>query len=184
MKRSIGTGLVLWRLALAWGPVSRKPRRPSRRRLRAGLRHSPDGAAGQARRLHGAEEGANGYHLVVVGHNFTTRDDVEKYLAYRAAELTMEQKASWFTLTETRAKTDTAPVPKRDPAGPALQFPHGILAPGVALQGQRFPGLAELESLRGRSIRHSGSQDRHRFRGQRRHRAASGPDGRRQSAGF
>jgi hypothetical protein len=68
------------------------------------------------------KKGANGYHLVVAGHKFTARDEIEKYLAYRAAELTMEQKANWFTLTETRAKTDSAPVPKRDPAGLRYSF--------------------------------------------------------------
>jgi len=34
----------------------------------------------------------------------------------------MEQKANWFTFVETRAKTDTAPVPKRDPAGLRYSF--------------------------------------------------------------
>src|SRR5262245_1742350 len=46
------------------------------------------------------KKGATGYHLVVAGHKFTTRDDIEKYLAYRAAELTMEDKSSWFTFVE------------------------------------------------------------------------------------
>ncbi|TWB87261.1 hypothetical protein FBZ93_12242 [Bradyrhizobium macuxiense] len=62
------------------------------------------------------------FHLVVAGHKFTTRSDIEKYLAYRAAELTMEQKASWFTLAESRANGDTAPMPKRDPAGLRYSF--------------------------------------------------------------
>ncbi|WP_449380376.1 CC0125/CC1285 family lipoprotein [Bradyrhizobium sp. UFLA05-112] len=61
-------------------------------------------------------------HLVVAGHKFTTRDDIEKYLAYRAAQLTMEQKASWFTFVESRSNGDTAPVPKRDPAGLRYSF--------------------------------------------------------------
>ena len=51
-----------------------------------------------------AKKGANGYHLVVTGKNFTSREAIEHYLAYRAAILTQEQKSSWFTLTETRAK--------------------------------------------------------------------------------
>src|SRR5690242_18809876 len=33
------------------------------------------------------------YHLAVTGHKFTSRDDIEKYLLYRAAELTLEQKS-------------------------------------------------------------------------------------------
>ncbi len=61
-------------------------------------------------------------HLTVTGHKFTARADVEKYLAYRAAELTLEQKGSWFTFAETRAKGDTVPVPKRDATGPRYSF--------------------------------------------------------------
>jgi hypothetical protein len=68
------------------------------------------------------KKGANGYHLVVAGHKFSTRADIEKYLAWRAADLTMEQKASWFTFVETRAKGDSAPVAKRDPAGLRYSF--------------------------------------------------------------
>lgn len=66
---------------------------------------------------------ATAYKLTVVGHKLTARGDVEKYLAYRAAELTLEQNADWFTLTEDRAKGETAvPVPKRDPDGPRYSF--------------------------------------------------------------
>jgi hypothetical protein len=68
------------------------------------------------------KKGAAGFRLVVTGHKFTSRDEVEKYLAYRAAELTMAQKANWFTLTETRVKTDTAEVPKRDQGGKRYSF--------------------------------------------------------------
>jgi len=68
------------------------------------------------------KKGANGYHLAVAGHKFSTRSDIEKYLAYRAAELTMEQKANWFTFVEARTKGDTAPVPQRDPGGLRYSF--------------------------------------------------------------
>jgi hypothetical protein len=68
------------------------------------------------------KKGANGFHLTVTGHTFTTRADIEKYLAYRAAELALEQKATWFTFVESRAKGDTVPVPKRDPAGLRYSF--------------------------------------------------------------
>ena len=68
------------------------------------------------------KRGANGFHLAVAGHKFSTRSDIEKYLAYRAAELTMEQKANWFTFVEARAKGDTVAVPQRDPAGLRYSF--------------------------------------------------------------
>jgi hypothetical protein len=68
------------------------------------------------------KKGASGFHLTVTGHKFTSRDEVEKYLAYRAAELTMAQKANWFTFTETRVKSDTVAAPKRDVSGKRYSF--------------------------------------------------------------
>ena len=69
-----------------------------------------------------AKKGPTGYHLVVAGHNFTSRDAIEHYLAYRAAILTQEQKSAWFTLTEAHAKGDTVPASKPDPAGLRYSF--------------------------------------------------------------
>ena len=69
------------------------------------------------------KKGANGLHLVVTAHLFTSRSDIEKYLAYRAAELTLQQHGNWFAFTEARAKVrDTVAVPKRDPAGLRYSF--------------------------------------------------------------
>jgi len=68
------------------------------------------------------KKGATGYHLVVAGHKFTSRDDIEKYLAWRAADLTLSDKGSWFTFTQARTKADTVPAPKRDPAAPRHSF--------------------------------------------------------------
>ena len=68
------------------------------------------------------KKGATGYHLVVIGHKFTSRDDIEKYLAWRAADLALSDKGSWFTFTQARAKTDKVPAPKRDPAMPRHSF--------------------------------------------------------------
>ena len=75
------------------------------------------------------KKGGNRFHLEVTGHKFTTRDDIEKYLAYRAAELTMDQKASWFTFVESRTKGDTAPLPKRDPEGLRYSFRMNYFRP-------------------------------------------------------
>jgi hypothetical protein len=68
------------------------------------------------------KKGATRYHLTVQGHQFTSRDAIEKYLLYRAAELTLDQHDSWFTLIETRAKGDTAPASKPDPEGLRFSF--------------------------------------------------------------
>ena len=60
--------------------------------------------------------------VTVRAHHFTSRADAEKYLIYRAAELVLDRKASWFTLVESRAPGDTAPVPKADPKGLHYSF--------------------------------------------------------------
>src|ERR1051326_6703866 len=63
--------------------------------------------------------GPDTFKLVVTGHTFTTRGDIEKYLAYRAARHTIEQGGQWFTLKEDRGPGETAvPVPVRDTEGP------------------------------------------------------------------
>src|SRR5215813_3916066 len=63
------------------------------------------------------------FKLVVTGHTFTSRGEIEKYLAYRAARLTVEQGGQWFTLKEDRAAGETGvPVPEHDPEGPRYSF--------------------------------------------------------------
>ena len=68
------------------------------------------------------KKGASGLHLTVTGHKFTSRTEIENYLAWRAAEQTEAQKATWFTFTEARAKGDTVGAPKRDPNGKHYSF--------------------------------------------------------------
>jgi hypothetical protein len=67
--------------------------------------------------------GPNTFKLVVTGHTFTSRAQIEKYLAYRAARHTVEQGGTWFTLNEGRGKGETAvPASARDPEGPRYSF--------------------------------------------------------------
>lgn len=69
-----------------------------------------------------ASIGANRYRLTVKGHKFTSRDAVEKYLAWRSADLALSKDDRWFRFIETRHKGDTVPVAKRDPAAPHFSF--------------------------------------------------------------
>lgn len=128
MKRSIATGLALGALCASTGtsladpsvnpastPAPAKPAQASSDNL-------PMVPPAKSGVFAATKKAANRCHLVVAGHKFTTREDIEKYLAYRAAELTMGQKASWFTFVESRSKGDTAPVPKRDPADLRYSF--------------------------------------------------------------
>ncbi len=67
--------------------------------------------------------GPGAFQLTVAGQRFTSRGEIEKYLAYRAARLTLEKGGDWFTLTEDRGKGETAdPVPARDPGGRRYSF--------------------------------------------------------------
>ncbi|HEY4075373.1 MAG TPA: hypothetical protein VGM26_00440 [Rhizomicrobium sp.] len=73
--------------------------------------------------------GANHIRLTVTGRAFSGRDAAEKYLAYRAAQLTLERKSGWFSFIQTRAKGDSAPKPKRDPAGMRYSFRMAYFQP-------------------------------------------------------
>ncbi len=68
------------------------------------------------------QRGPARFHIVVTGHAFTSREAIEKYLAYRAAGLTMDRHFSWFSFVENRTKGDRAPVPRPDPSGPRYSF--------------------------------------------------------------
>jgi hypothetical protein len=83
------------------------------------------------------------YHLVVKGHAFTSRDAIEKYLLYRAAELTLDQHDSWFTLIEARAKGDTAPPSKPDPEGLRFSFRMAYWRP---VWHYKIAGAGELQN--------------------------------------
>jgi hypothetical protein len=67
--------------------------------------------------------GPGAFELVVAGHAFTSRGEIEKYLAYRAARFTVEKGGQWFTFKESRGPGETAaPAPPRDPAGARYSF--------------------------------------------------------------
>lgn len=69
------------------------------------------------------QSGPQAFRLTVKGGKFTSRGDVEKYLAYRAARLTIEKDGTWFTLAEDRREGDTVePIPQRDPNGQRYSF--------------------------------------------------------------
>ncbi len=70
-----------------------------------------------------------GLHLAVTGHSFTSRAALENYLAFRAAEATLDNRFRWFSFVEHRAKSDTVPVPKGDPAGPRFSFRMAYFRP-------------------------------------------------------
>ena len=73
--------------------------------------------------------GASGLRLTVSGKSFTSREALEIYLAYRAAQETMARGYRWFTFTEQRTKSDKVPSPKADPAGPRYSLRMSYFRP-------------------------------------------------------
>lgn len=74
--------------------------------------------------------GPGTFQLTLAAHTFTSRAEIEQYLAYRAARTTIEQEADWFTFTEDRADGETAvPVPVRDPEGLRYSFRMNYFRP-------------------------------------------------------
>ncbi len=74
--------------------------------------------------------GRDSFKLIVAGHAFTSRGEIEKYLAYRCARLTVEKGGQWFTLKEDRGTGEMAvPVPVRDPEGARYSFRMNYFRP-------------------------------------------------------
>jgi hypothetical protein len=69
--------------------------------------------------------GPGRFRLTVAGHKMTSRGEIEKYLAYRAARHTTEQGGTWFTLQQEAG----APVPARDTGGRRYSFRMAYFRP-------------------------------------------------------
>lgn len=94
--------------------------------------------------------GPSTFKLAVTGHTFTSRGEIEKYLAYRAARHTVEQGGQWFTLTEDRGKGETAvPVPARDPEGPRYSFRMKYFRPVWHYKTNRSPAWTRWSPFTG-----------------------------------
>lgn len=71
----------------------------------------------------------NRLHLTVAGHSFTSRDAIEKYLAYRAATAAAAEHMPWFVVVQSRSKGDTVAAPKKDPEGLRYSFRMAYFQP-------------------------------------------------------
>ena len=58
---------------------------------------------------------ANHWRVTFSGNSLTSRETVEKYLLYRAAELTLEQGADWFQTTDRHTEKSTSYYSDPDP---------------------------------------------------------------------
>lgn len=95
------------------------------------------------------QSGPARFHIVVTGHAFTSREAIEKYLAYRAAGLTMDRHFSWFSFVENRTKGDRAPVPKSDPSGPRYSFRLDFFRPVWRFRMAALPAMQRWSPFNG-----------------------------------
>jgi len=61
---------------------------------------------------------ADRYRVTFAGNSLTSRETVERYLLYRAAELTVEQGYDWFALVERQVDRKTRTYVEPDRFGP------------------------------------------------------------------
>jgi len=154
MKYGIGFGLSLvaaLALATPLNAAETPASPPAPQNAGAAASDTPPTVAPAAPGVFTAQKkGANAFHLVIKGHKFTSRRDIELYMAYRASEVTQDAKCNWFTFVESRAKGDTAPPSKRDPAGLRYSFRMDYFRPvwsfktgaGPAKRWSPFSGAA------------------------------------------
>lgn len=77
---------------------------------------------------------ANRYRVTFAGNSMTSRDTVERYLLYRAAELTREKGYDWFTMADRGTERHSRTVVDR-PFGPGL---YGWWGPSWRYYGRGF----------------------------------------------
>jgi hypothetical protein len=87
------------------------------------------------------QRGQGRFHLVLSGRHFTSREAVENYLAWRAAELTAERGFFWFSFVERRGTGDMLPVPRRDPDGMRYSFRLAFFRPVWRYQTSAAPSV-------------------------------------------
>ena len=68
----------------------------------------------------------NRYRVSFAGNQFTSRERVENYLLYRAAELAVQQGYNGFTIVQRATDRDVETNVSRDPFGPG---PYGYWSP-------------------------------------------------------
>lgn len=61
---------------------------------------------------------ADRFRVNFAGNSLTSRETVERYLLYRAAELTVDQGGDWFTLVERQTDRKARTYVDPDPLGP------------------------------------------------------------------
>jgi hypothetical protein len=86
---------------------------------------------------------ADRYRVTFAGNSLTSRETVERYLLYRAAEVTVAQGYDWFETADRRTDRTARTVIEPDPFGrPAFGYgyPYGAWRPSWRYYGPSYGG--------------------------------------------
>jgi len=85
---------------------------------------------------------ADRYRVNFAGNSLTSRETVERYLLYRAAELTVQQGYDWFETADRRTDRTTRTIVEPDPfMRPGFGYgPYGYWRPAWRYYGPRYGG--------------------------------------------
>lgn len=83
---------------------------------------------------------SNRFQVTFAGNSLTSRDTVERYLLYRAAELTTDQGYDWFTLVERSTDKKTRTYVDPSPYGYGPGYGYGGWRPYWRYYGPAFGG--------------------------------------------
>ncbi|PHY13218.1 hypothetical protein CSW58_07255 [Caulobacter sp. B11] len=86
---------------------------------------------------------ADRYRVTFAGNSLTSRETVERYLLYRAAEVTVQQGYDWFETADRRTERTARTVIDPDPfarPGFGYGYPYGAWRPAWRYYGPRYGG--------------------------------------------
>ena len=95
---------------------------------------------------------ADRYRVSFAGNTLTSRETVERYLLYRAAELTVQQGYDWFETADRRTERDARTTIEQDPfvrPGFGYGAGYGYWRPSWRYYGPRYGGWRSWDPFYG-----------------------------------
>jgi len=80
------------------------------------------------------------FRVTFAGNSLTSRDTVERYLLYRAAELTVAEGYDWFALADRSTDRKTRTYVDPSPYGPGYGYGYGAWRPYWRYYGPAYGG--------------------------------------------
>ncbi len=78
------------------------------------------------------------FRVAFAGNSLTNRDTVERYMLYRATELTLDQGYDWFEIDDRRTDKSERTYIDREPFGPRFGYGYGFWQPSWRYYGRGY----------------------------------------------